>query len=62
LFDHKIITKSKSHNAHEVDLFNGKAFIDGEEELYLAKETAREEARGFSRWRWFYSKILSWLF
>ncbi|KAF7561083.1 hypothetical protein G7046_g3070 [Stylonectria norvegica] len=62
IFGHKFIYKTRGIQAHEVDFYTGKDFIDREEEEFLAHQAAERERKGPSRGEWFYKTFLSWLF
>lgn len=55
---YKIIMKSKISNAHDADLFKGKAKIDAEEDEYLAREAKRWHGHKEEKWRKVYRVTL----
>ena len=62
IFGHKLATKSRGFNPHQVDLYTGKDAIDREEEAFLAHQAAQRETEGAHGKSWFYRSFISWLF
>ncbi|KAF5520088.1 Dicarboxylic amino acid permease [Colletotrichum aenigma] len=63
IFGHKFYYKTRGVKPHEADFYTGKDIIDREEEEFLARQAAEQEARGGkeSRGGWFYRVFVSWL-
>lgn len=63
IFGHKFYYKTRGVMPHEADFYTGKDIIDREEEEFLARQAAEQEARGGKETRggWFYRVFISWL-
>ncbi|KAH6681126.1 amino acid permease [Plectosphaerella plurivora] len=62
---HKVFTKSTRVRSDEADFFSGKEIIDREEEEFLAERAAREaedQTKKMNPVKWFYVRVLSWVF